>query len=75
MIYDAKEYKFAKIVADDLSNVLQLMDSMESTLIKLEPYRRYKYVNQLINQFVDSRTVIESQLKKYQEIKSKKGAK
>lgn len=75
MIFDAKEYKLAKIIEGDLQTVLKLMEGLEYTMFQLQTYRRYKYVNKMIETYLESRSVIETQHKKYKLIKEKKGAK
>jgi hypothetical protein len=75
MIFDAKEYKFAKVVANDLEQVLQIIAEMEPMIRKLEPYRRYTHVTALLKQFQESKLFLNIQFKKYSEIKDKKGAK
>lgn len=74
-IHDAKSYKTAKIVASDLEKVLNLMKSMQTTMLELNAYRRYKHVSQFVESYVDSRAILEIQYNKYNELKKSKGVK
>jgi hypothetical protein len=75
MLFDAKKYKFSKIVVDDLSTVLSYLKLINNTIDQLSQYQQYKYVAKLIRQFEESKEIIEIQLSSHTTIRNNKGAK
>jgi len=68
--FDAKKYKFAKIVDHDLSAVVPVI---EKTIRLLKPYRIYTSVARLLEDMEDRCGVLKLQLEKHKRIVKEKG--
>ncbi len=75
MIHDAKEYKLSKIVVSDLTAIVLLLQQLNESIVKLLPYKRYTYVNKLLEQYKESVSMLKIQKEKFERVKSRKGAK
>jgi hypothetical protein len=69
-VFNAKDYKLAKVFCSDLEIILRVVDL---AIRGLEPFKRYKPVSRLIFVMKEEKVILESHYDKYKQVKKDKG--
>lgn len=70
MINDLRQYKFAKVVVEDMTKIIP---RIEACIIFLEPYKSYSQVGPIIDECKQRLTMLKAQNNRYKAIIKNKG--
>lgn len=70
MVNDLKQYKFAKVVVEDMSKIIP---RVQACIQFLEPYKAYSQVMPIVNEMHRRLEMLKAQNKRYTTIVKEKG--